>query len=200
MSTNKRINQIEELLKKFRWATLGKMYGCAHSSIIGFISTEWINLSGNNSILDGAPSPYTGQGRTGQRNADIILCQADKPLIVVEVETQVGKYREKLSSIYDYLENDKEFNGIGFGLMIMINLCSGDRKYKHSWDEIKKEVRNKNYPIALVSLEKERVSLGNSILDKLRKRNDYFPWEVINIDFWIYSDDEELEGNLWKKN
>ena len=45
---------------------------------------------------------------------------------------------EKLSSIYDYLENDKEFNGIRFGLMIMINLCSGDRKYKHNWDEVKK--------------------------------------------------------------
>ena len=145
VSTNKRINQIEELLRKFRWATLEKMYGCAHSSIIGFISTEWINLSRNNSILDGAPSPCTGQWRTGQRNADIILCQLDKPVIVVEVETKVDKYMEKLSSIYDYLENDKEFNGIRFGLMIMINLCSGDRKYKHNWDEVKKkksEIKN----------------------------------------------------------
>ncbi len=181
MNTNERINQIEQILKKFRWSTLGKMYGCAHSSIIGFISTEWINFSENGSILDGAPSPKTGQGRTGQKNADIILCQADKPFIVVEVETQVRKYKDKLNSIYAYLENNKEFNGIRFGLMVMINLCTGDRKYKHNWDEIKTEVRNRKYPIVLISLEKEKVFLGCSTLDNLRKRNNYFPWEVINM-------------------
>lgn len=81
------VKEIEDLLKAFRWNTLQRMYGCAHSSIIGFISTEWINLSSKNSILDGAPSPKTGKGRLGQKNADILLCRGDKPIIPVEVET-----------------------------------------------------------------------------------------------------------------
>ena len=94
------------MLKAFRWATLEAMYGCAHSSIIGFISTEWINQSEHNSILDGAPSSSIGKGRSGQKNADIILCKGDRPFIPVEVETLVNKYSEKVESLSTYLDND----------------------------------------------------------------------------------------------
>jgi hypothetical protein len=45
------INEIEKLLKKFRWQTLQDIYGSAHSSIIGFITTEWLNLSKENSVF-----------------------------------------------------------------------------------------------------------------------------------------------------
>ena len=91
---------IETMIQEFRWEILQKMYECAHSSIIGFISTEWISLSlKKNSLLDGAPSPITGKGRSGQKNADILLCKGDNPSIPVEVETQVAKYEDNLDSL-----------------------------------------------------------------------------------------------------
>jgi len=195
------IDEIEKLLKKFRWGTLQRMYGCAHSSIIGFISTEWINLSSENSILDGTPSPKTGGGRKGQTNADILLCKGDIPFIPVDVETNVDEYDKKLRSLFTYLNNKDDFDGIEFGLLFMTNLCKGDTKYKHNWEGIKREViKNEKNNIALVSIIKERAQLKkDSPLNVLRKRNDYFPWDIVTVDYWIYSENQTKEGNLWRK-
>jgi len=195
------INQIEKLLKKFRWNTLQKMYGCAHSSIIGFISTEWINLSPEeNSILDGAPSPITGKERSNKRYADILLFKGDNPLIPVEVETSVSKYEEKLQTLLTYLRNTKDFNGIEFGLLLMTNLGQGGKKYKHNWNNIKDCVKKEREAITLISVTKEKAQLKkDSPLDILRKRNDYYPWNIVTIDYWIYKVNQEREGNLWKK-
>lgn len=195
------IGEIEEILKKFRWGTLQRMYGCAHSSIIGFISTEWICLLPENSILDGAPSPIIGKGRKGQTNADILLCKGDRPFIPVDVETYVSKYDAKLRSLFDYLNNKDNFGGIEFGLLFMTNLCDGNTKYKHNWEKIKQRVtKNQKNNIALVSITKERAQLEkDSPLNVLRKRNEYFLRDIITVDYWIYSANQTKEGNLWKK-
>ena len=196
-------NKIEELLKTFRWETLQRIYGCGHSSIIGFISTEWINLSPENSILDGAPSANTGKGRTGQKNADLILCKVDSPLIAVEVETLVDKYDEKLDSLFEYMNNKNDFNGIEFGLLFMTNLYGGVMMYKHNWEKIKERVKtNKKDNIALVSVIKERACLRDTTtLNALRKRNGYSSWDIKTVDYWIYSANPTIvkEGNIFGK-
>jgi len=192
-------DDIVTLLQKFKWNTLQRMNGCAHSSIIGFISTEWINQSEDNSILDGAPSSITGQGISGQKNADILLCKGDKPFIIVEVETVVDKYKEKIKSLQSYLHNNDDFNGIEFGLLFMTNLCNGNMKYKHNWDQIKKQVETIKKAIVLVSVEKSKIPKSESILGRLRSRNDYYPWEIRTIDYWVYTLDNIREGTLWKK-
>lgn len=175
---------IVTLLKSFRWGTLQKMYGCAHSSIIGFVSTEWINQSENHSIFDGAPSPITGNGRRNQTNADILLCKDDRPLLVVEVETNVDKYNEKLHTLLTYLNPAAGLTGIEFGLLIMSNLTKGERKYQHCWDSIKQNVGDNN--IALISINKKKANLKkDSTLSLLRKRNDYYPWNIDKIEYWI---------------
>ena len=192
-------DQIVEILKTFKWDVLRFMFGCAHNSIIGFFSTMWINQSDHNSILDGAPSPIIGKSRTGQKNADILLCKGDKPCIVVEVETSVNKYQDKLKSVQDYLKN---ISGLEFGLLVMTNLCKGDAKYKHNWDDIKTEKKNidqdNSANIALVSIEKRKVELDkNSALSKLRRRNDYYPWQIVRIDYWVHDNDGVIrEGSL----
>ena len=195
------IKEIVGLLKAFRWGTLQRMYGCTHSSIIGFISTEWINQSKDNSILDGAPSPEVGKGRHGQKNADIILCKGDRPFIAVEVETSVDKYSEKIESLSTYLNNTEHFNGIEFGLLFMTNLTKGGMKYRHCWGPLKVKVKEKNDTIALVSINKRKVPLGDDTLSRLRKRNDYYPWNIVKIDYWVHKKDQPktAEGNLWKK-
>jgi len=193
---------MEKIIKQFRWELLQKMYGCAHSSIIGFISTEWVSLSPDeNPILDGAPSPIIGKGRDGQKNADILLCKADKPLIPVEVETQFHKYKEKLDSLLAYINNRNDFDGIDFGILFMTNLCNGPTKYKHNWDNIKKVIKEeKKCNIVLVSVIKEKASLKDTVLDTLRKRNDYFSWDITSIDYWIHDEKGVIkEGNLWSK-
>ena len=192
---------IEQLLRAFRWEILQRMYGCAHSSIIGFISSEWINQCECNSVLDGAPCPIIGQGRTGQKHADILLCKDNKPFIVVEVETGIGKYEEKLDSILSYLHNGKDFIGLEFGLLIMSNFVAGNLKYRHNWEskEIKTKVDKAEDTIALVSIEKLRIPSDNSVLGRLRSRNDYYPWEIENIDCRIHTANRNVERNLWKK-
>ena len=169
------ITEIEDLLKAFRWSTLQRMYGCAHSSIIGFISTEWINLSEVNSILDGAPAPITGNGRSGQKHADIILNKNNKPFALVEVETSVDKYSDKLDTISNYFGNNDYFNGIEFGLLFMTNLTTGEKIYQHCWDPIKLEVQEKNETIVLVSINKKKINPNNEDFNKLRRRNQYSP-------------------------
>jgi len=192
------------------------MYGSAHSSIIGFISTEWINLSKDNSIFDGAPSPITGKGRSGQKNADLLLCERNRPLIVVEVESGVSKYTKKIESILDYFkktEDTEDFDGLQWGLMVMSNVYYGgpkkdkkDENYvqcKHNWEKIKEKVKEegKDSAIALVSIEKSKAQLDKSTpWGRLRKRNNYYPWDIVNIDYWIHSGnhDKDVEGNLFK--
>ena len=92
-----------------------------------------------------------------------------------------------------------EFNDVEFGLLFMTNFCNGDNKYKHNWDSIKRIVKEKNASIALVSIIKERVQLQKTSLNILRKRNDYYPWNIVKIDYWIHKENQAKEGNLWKK-
>ena len=192
--------KILELIRKFNWSKLNRMYGCAHSPIIGFLSYEWLNLSESNSILDGVPSPIIGKGRTGQQNSDLLLCKNQKPYIPVEVETSVSKYNQKLQSLYNYIEN---FKSIEFGLLYMTNLTTGLLKYKHNWDNIKRSILNqvKNNSIVLISVVKEKIDFQNdNDWKKLLKRNDYSSWEINSIDCWICDKQKKCEeGNLWKK-
>jgi len=58
---------IENIIKMFKWDIITRMYGNSHSSIIGLLSSEWIKKSSDHSVLDGAPSPFVGKGRKGQK-------------------------------------------------------------------------------------------------------------------------------------
>ncbi|QSQ08247.1 hypothetical protein H0A61_00567 [Koleobacter methoxysyntrophicus] len=191
---------IENFIRMFNWDIITRMYGSSHNSVIGFLSSEWIKKSSDNSVLDGAPSPFVGRGRKGQKNADILLCKGDKPFIVVEVETTVAKYLEKIDSIAAYMENTKDYNGIGFGLLVMLNYTNGENKYKHNWHDAKEYAVSKDIPIAFVSIEKRKADLGDTVLDQLKKRNEYYPWETSSIDYWVYGSDKKIiEGNLLKR-
>ena len=189
--------QAAKIVGAFRWDLLRSLYGCAHSSIIGFVSTMWISQSEDHTVLDGAPSPITGGQRLGQKNADVLLCKADRPFIVVEVETNVARYHDKLKSVQAYMQGNVVYTGIELGMMVMTNLCKGAMKYKHNWDEIRGEIANGGNTIALVSIEKARVPLDESVLGRLRSRNDYYPWEIANIEYWVHdSAGATVEGRL----
>jgi hypothetical protein len=194
-------HNIVRLLNKLQWNTLQRIYGSAHNSIIGFISSEWIKQSGLNSVLDGAPSPKTGKGRKGQKNADILLCQRNKPYVVVEVETGVEKYNDKIDSLWDYMSNSKDYKGLEFGLLVMTNGYAQSSKlaYRHNWESVKKKVTKKEYSIALVSIEKSKAALDESILARLRRRNNYYPQDIVNIDYWIFDGNDIRKGNFWKQ-
>jgi hypothetical protein len=194
-------NEISELIKRFDWSQLNRIYGCAHSSIIGFITYEWLKFSERNSVIDGAPSPNIGSGRTGQTNADLLLCSHEKPYIPVEVETNVIKYPEKLKSLFDY---KNAFPTIEFGLFYMTNLKSGIAKYQHNWEKIKQDIINRSgsdkMPIALISSIKRKIDFQvKNNWSELLKRNDYSSWEIVSIDYWICDlNGEVLHGNLWR--
>jgi len=192
----------ERVVKDFEWSLLKNMYGCANSTIIGFMATQWLKKSGNNSILDGAPSPEIGRGRRGQKNSDLLLCEEENPVAVVEVASRVGSYKDKLKTIYKYIDNDSEFEGLETGLLFMNNMCSGPGKYRHNWKPVKSMVKNNSGNIFLISVEKQKSwsVRKRSVLSGLRKRNDYYPWDIVTIDYWMRtSDGRTREGNLWNR-
>lgn len=191
---------LKEIIKHFRWEILAKFYGSAHSSFIGFLSTEWITLDCENSIIDGAPSPIIGTERKGQKNADVLLCKGNIPYIIVEVETNVNKYEDKIDVLIAYLNNTNEYPGLEIGILLMSNLCTGEKKYKHNWEPVKKILSKVEPTIGLISIEKSSAVINNTPLGKIRKRNDYYPWDINKIDFWIHSGKNNiLNGNLWSK-
>lgn len=191
-------NDILNLITKFDWSKLNNIFGCAHSSIIGFLSYEWINISKENTVLDGAPSPLVGTSRKGQRNADLLLCNNKKPIIPVEVETQVSKYQSKIETIGQYVKN---FPHIEFGFMVLTNLTTGTKKYQHNWDELKKYSKDHNLPIVLISIIKKKIGFTNiDDWSTLLKRNDYSAWEITEIDYYIYDKNKTiLENKIWTK-
>lgn len=192
-------DELARILSEYRWSLLNRMYGCAHSSIIGFISTEWISQSKDYSIIDGAPSPIIGKKRIGQKNADVLLCKRKAPFIVVEVETNVVKYHAKIDTITEYLHNDKQFKGIEAGILFMTNLTKGETKYKHNWIDVKSRIKNMGHCIALVSIEKRRMDQDNSTLGLIRNRNDYSPWDIVSVDYWIHDENHTIvDGIFWK--
>ncbi len=192
--------EILKLLEKFDWGKLNRIYGCAHSSIIGFLAYEWLSDSESNSLLDGAPSPIIGNGRAGQQNSDLLLCKNQKPYIPVEVETGVLKYEKKLECLFLYQEN---FKSIEFGLLYMSNVITGPKKYQHNWDGVKETIleQGNTNPIALISAVKTKIKFQiKNDWSKLLKRNDYSAWEITRIDYWICDNEKEcIEGNLWEK-
>ncbi|HOI76221.1 MAG TPA: hypothetical protein PLI06_01225 [Methanofastidiosum sp.] len=196
---------LESFIKSFSWNSLPNIYGSGHNSIIGLISTEWIKKSDTNTVLDGAPSAFTGAGRIGQKNADLILCKNQTPLFVVEVETTANKYLDKLNSIVDYLKNKEEYDLIA-GLMIMTNYCApcekaGLKYYKHNWKSIQEKIISDyaNYSFILVSIEKDKEKMDKKIKeDNIRNRNSYHPWKINNIEYWIKEkDNNEITGKLY---
>jgi phosphopantetheine adenylyltransferase len=192
-------NDIVAFLKSFKWQTLSNIYGSAHPATIGFISTSWISQNSTNAILEGVFSPIRSGHRKGQRNADILLCQNRKLYVVVEVESSVSHYEEKLRTVKQYLHNYPE---IQFGLLVMtnINTPKGGAPYVHNWDSIKDIVKKEEEPIALVSIEKTGISYnGDSALcNVMKKSSRYYMWQVSNIDFFICANQQVIEGNLWK--
>jgi len=187
-------SKIENTIRRFKWDKLQRLYGSIHNSIIGFISTEWITLSEKNSVLDGAPNIEDDDGK---KYADLLLCEEDKPFIVVEVESSVSKYREKIDTIFRYL-NNKEFEGPVFGMMVMsnVNETQHGMNCRHHWDQIKAIVTQEGKPIVLVSIEKDKAKLDKSPLSRLRKRNKYYPWNIVNIEYWIHTPNQTKEGKL----
>ena len=193
-----RSKNIVKFLRIFSWKTLSRMYGSAHSSIIGFISSMWINQSYDNTVFDGAPSSNK-RGRPGRKHADILLCKNKKPYVVVEVESGVSKYRDKVYSIQKY---QKKFNSLEFGLLIMTNIYdySKGKKYKHNWGKIENRIKKIKKPIVLISIEKEKMAKDTSLLGCLRDTNDYYPCDVVKVDYRVYSPKQNSEGPLYRKN
>ena len=147
--------EIEPFLRSIKWGTLSKVYGSAHSTIIGFLSSSWLCYSPNYFVLDGAPSTHIGSKEHKRRHADLLFGRDRSPLIVVEVESTVKKYKGKLETLYMYLDCTKDFPGLQFGMLVLLNYTDRVKdRYQHHWDELKIQVRQHSHNIVLISLQK----------------------------------------------
>lgn len=192
---------MENFLRCAKWNTLLNLYGSAHSSIIGFLSTTWLAQSNKNFVLDEAPANQVGIGNRGKR-ADLLLCSDSTPIVVAEVESTVKNYNDKLKVVESYLNNQKEFSGLEFGLLFLLNYTTGRDAYAHHWDELKAAIEKTKHNIALVSFVKKRAELpfDKDLHPRLMEERGYYQWRYTSIDFWIHFEDQQTKsGNLWSK-
>ncbi|MCX6759789.1 MAG: hypothetical protein NTW46_00400 [Candidatus Nealsonbacteria bacterium] len=117
----------------------------------------------------------------------------------LDFESGVSKYCEKINSIQRYLRNTKEFEGLEFGLLIMTNMYDY-KKCEHNWDVIADEVKKMKETMAFISIKKKKENGDDTPLGKLRSRNDYYPWSVEKIDYWIHTPARDIRGNLYDSN
>jgi hypothetical protein len=191
---------MENFLRCANWNILLNLYGSAHNSIIGFLSTTWLAQSNKHFVLDEAPANQVGIGNRGKR-ADLLLCSDLTPIVVAEVESTVKKYNDKLEVVESYLNNQKEFSGLEFGLLFLLNFTTGRDAYAHHWDKLQASIENTNHNIALVSFEKKDAELpfDKQSYPRLNEERGYFHWRYTSIDFWIHFKDQQAKsGNLWK--
>jgi hypothetical protein len=199
------INQpfdMENFLRCAKWNTLLNLYGSAHNSIIGFLSTTWLAQSNKHFVLDEAPANQVGIGNRGNR-ADLLLCSDSTPIVVAEVESTVSKYNDKLEAVKSYLNNQKEFSGLEFGLLFLLNWTRSRRDiYTHHWNKLKDSIERTKHNIALVSFEKKYTKLpfDKDLHLRLNEERSCYQWHYTSIDFWIhFGNQQPKSGNLWRK-
>ena len=196
------INQpfdMENFLRCAKWNTLLNLYGSAHNSIIGFLSTTWLAQSNKHFVLDEAPANQVGIGNRGKR-ADLLLCSDSTPIVIAEVESTVYNYNDKLEAVESYLNNQKEFSGLEFGLLFLLNWTRRRDIYTHHWDELRASIEKTKHNIALVSFVKKHAELpfNKDSHPRLMEERSCFQWRYTSIDFWIHFKDQQIKsGNLW---
>ena len=104
---------IDELYN-WDWNKITNYYGSSHSSMIGFISYNWINKT-NRTVFDSPPS-ISIEGI--KHYSDLLLCENNEPIVCVEVETTPEKYEEKYNNIKSYMDT---FDSIKYGILVMYN-------------------------------------------------------------------------------
>lgn len=102
-------------LARVRWPIAQKTFGSSHATLIGLLSQWWIEWdSQRHTVLDGAPSH--GYRNAGQ--ADLLLCDAEQPVGIVEVEgTQP---LAKVQCLANYFSSPRpELAHLEFGILLL---------------------------------------------------------------------------------
>lgn len=184
------------ILKDFNWEYLTRIYGSSHSSIIGFISHEWLRLNTIKKIdayvLDGAPSPIKGK-RTGQVNADLVLLMDGKPKIIVEVETE--NLAKKAENLLDYFGVMNYENIAGLLVATKIKWDDKEKSYnekdKGKLKEVEKTVNKTAFNLGVIEIRRKR-NKDISQEDVLRRETHYYHWEIDSIVYWDKNNKEVL--------
>lgn len=196
-------DEIEKFIKRIPWHILSNVYGNSHNTIIGLIALEWIKEKGN-SVFEACP-------KCNGKYPDILLNKNNEIFAVVEVETSVKKYIEKLNNLKEFYHG---YHGVKFTILIALNDNYGDskkKKYTHYWDEyishsvwgdtnISKRISVLQIPVLIISLEKKKAERISGYLGELRNRHN-FGYNVCNIEYCIYNDNGIIYSNgvLWKE-
>lgn len=188
------------ILKKFEWNYLKSIYGSSHSSIIGFLSYQWIKQNkSKNSVLDGAPSPEIGKGRTGQINADLLLLENEIPKIIIEVETV--NWMKKAENIIKYLDNENYNDAKGLLLLTIVkakeiegNIFHSSKKEEENLKRVKTSIKRAKKNISIIEIWRKRIKPKDkeSFFTKIQERTDYYKWQICSIKYWEKNKESEL--------
>lgn len=140
--------------------------GSSHASVIGLTAQRWLNIDTERRfVLDGAPSYGI---KTGWE--DLLLCDTDRPVAVVEVEgTQPLK---KFQCIANYFQSSRpELASLEFGVLLLYayeakgaktNRCYPSPERPEVVALIQEVTATYRQPLLMVTVEKqfERITYG----------------------------------------
>jgi hypothetical protein len=103
-------------IRTFQWDLLQRVFGTSHSSIIGFVATQWLLTGESRSVIDAPPKVDLPGGR---RHADLLLYQDDESGIAVEVEAAGAHNAErKFEALAAYVRDERL--AISGGLLVAV--------------------------------------------------------------------------------
>ncbi|MEO0080062.1 MAG: hypothetical protein ABIK44_05245, partial [candidate division WOR-3 bacterium] len=144
--------ELIQILRNFKWEILGKYFGCAHDSTIGFLSSQWIAADPeNHAIIDWPPCVHIDVGgQDRRRHADILMFSNNRPALVVEVD-QVGKppvyYQTKIAVLQAYIS---DFGEALHGLLVLYGEKDGV-----TINYVQKLLADNSHSILLLHIEAE---------------------------------------------
>lgn len=181
-----------EKLIEFNWEYLSSVYGSSHSSIIGFISYEWLKSNPtSNQVMDVPPGVMAEGNR--RVHADLVLFESGVPKIIVEVET--AKWEDKVKTIAHYLNSEKYSSAKGLLILTTVRsrfnngeIAYNGKKSTGTLIELKDEITKSQKDISLVEIlrynDKEYLKKENKFQELRHEKMTGYYWQVKEIRFW----------------
>ena len=183
-----------EYLSHFWWDTLSRFYGCAHSSTVGFLASQWISTaeSGQRAVIDVPPCVHVGRYR---RHAYLLLFERGEPLCAVEVETSTTiNYAKRIKSLQRYVASPQRFGSGMTGLLVMCGTAE-------QLQGLDRKLLRGDHHVLLLTVEGTDVPprADGSTLNKLRRDEGYGWYHGETLRIVVYDAAYDREHLLWRR-
>jgi len=184
--------QLVALLGKARWHVAARTFGNNHATLIGILVDCWVSADPAHSALEGAPSfKKRGTRTSGSGICDALLCEAGRPVGLVEVEG--GKKEEVVQKVGHYFEAQyDDLSSLEFAVCLFYAYAPAGRGLRREYplpadkDVIGTVIEvSRQHPTKLLAVIELHKSFGRS-LSGIRARSEYYSGHLSRVQATVY--------------